>query len=296
MKKIYEKLYLFSKFSVSFILLICLIGLLYVFLINYQNETKLSQNNSLIQNNLQNDVNKNLNLIKNLSEELKLTRSTIAKIQNLLKFSDDKKIKNDILKISENINILNNNFNLLSKEIENFRNNNNLTNKNNNDQPSIIYEGRNEVINLILIKYENNINFDQELQYLKTISNEKKLPIFEKISLLKQDPFKGFKNLKNIFNSETNLFLKENIIKKEDSFISKFLLPYLNISPSSENTITNNEILALSKISKNLDNKNIRKALDNFKAINNYKIKFTQSLEEINKYLNFVNELYLVKQ
>ncbi len=296
MKKIYEKLYLFSKFSVSFILLICLIGLLYVFLINYQNETKLSQNNSLIQNNLQNDVNKNLNLIKNLSEELKLTRSTIAKIQNLLKFSDDKKIKNDILKISENINILNNNFNLLSKEIENFRNNNNLTNKNNNDQPSIIYEGRNEVINLILIKYENNINFDQELQYLKTISNEKKLPIFEKILLLKQDPFKGFKNLKNIFNSETNLFLKENIIKKEDSLISKFLLPYLNISPSSENTITNNEILALSKISKNLDNKNIRKALDNFKAINNYKIKFTQSLEEINKYLKFVNELYLVKQ
>ena len=296
MKKIYEKLYLFSKLSVSFILLICLIGLLYVFLINYQNETKLSQNNSLIQNNLQNDVNKNLNLIKNLSEELKLTRLTIAKIQNLLKFSDDKKIKNDILKISENINILNNNFNLLSKEIENFRNNNNLTNKNNNDQPSIIYEGRNEVINLILIKYENNINFDQELQYLKTISNEKKLPIFEKILLLKQDPFKGFKNLKNIFNSETNLFLKENIIKKEDSLISKFLLPYLNISPSSENTITNNEILALSKISKNLDNKNIRKALDNFKAINNYKIKFTQSLEEINKYLNFVNELYLVKQ
>lgn len=296
MKKIYEKLYLFSKFSVSFILLICLIGLLYVFLINYQNETKLSQNNSLIQNNLQNDVNKNLNLIKNLSEELKLTRSTIAEIQNLLKFSDDKKIKNDILKISENINILNNNFNVLSKEIENFRNNNNLTNKNNNDQPSIIYEGTNEVINLILIKYENNINFDQELQYLKTISNEKKLPIFEKISLLKQDPFKGFKNLKNIFNSETNLFLKENIIKKEDSFISKFLLPYLNISPSSENTITNNEILALSKISKNLDNKNIRKALDNFKAINNYKIKFTQSLEEINKYLKFVNELYLVKQ
>ena len=296
MKKIYEKLYLFSKFSVSFILLICLIGLLYVFLINYQNETKLSQNNSLIQNNLQNDVNKNLNLIKNLSEELKLTRSTIAEIQNLLKFSDDKKIKNDILKISENINILNNNFNVLSKEIENFRNNNNLTNKNNNDQPSIIYEGRNEVINLILIKYENNINFDQELQYLKTISNEKKLPIFEKISLLKQDPFKGFKNLKNIFNSETNLFLKENIIKKEDSFISKFLLPYLNISPSSENTITNNEILALSKISKNLDNKNIRKALDNFKAINNYKIKFTQSLEEINKYLKFVNELYLVKK
>lgn len=296
MKKIYEKLYLFSKFSVSFILLICLIGLLYVFLINYQNETKLSQNNSLIQNNLQNDVNKNLNLIKNLSEELKLTRSTIAEIQNLLKFSDDKKIKNDILKISEKINILNNNFNVLSKEIENFRNNNNLTNKNNNDQPSIIYEGRNEVINLILIKYENNINFDQELQYLKTISNEKKLPIFEKISLLKQDPFKGFKNLKNIFNSETNLFLKENIIKKEDSFISKFLLPYLNISPSSENTITNNEILALSKISKNLDNKDIRKALDNFKAINNYKIKFTQSLEEINKYLKFVNELYLVKQ
>tara|TARA_B100000886_G_C20417466_1_gene489912 strand:+ start:381 stop:1271 length:891 start_codon:yes stop_codon:yes gene_type:complete len=296
MKKMYEKLYLFSKFSVSFILLICLIGLLYVFLINYQNETKLSQNYSLIQNNLKNDVNKNLNLIKNLSEELKLTRSTISEIQNLLKSSDDKKIKNDILKISENINILNNNFNLLSKEIENFRNNNNLTNKNNNDQPSIIYEGRNEVIDLILIKYENNINFDQELQYLKTICNEKKLPIFEKISLLKQDPFKGFKNLKNIFNSETNLFLKENIIKKEDSLISKFLLPYLNISPSSENTITNNEILALSKISKNLDNKNIRKALDNFQVINNYKINFTQSLEEINKYLKFVNELYLVKQ
>ena len=64
MKKIYDYLFLFSKFSISLILLICIIGLLYVLFVNYKNETKLSQNNLSNQNELKQDIRNNLDLIK----------------------------------------------------------------------------------------------------------------------------------------------------------------------------------------------------------------------------------------
>ena len=85
MKKIYENLFFISKFSISFILLICLIAVLYVFFINYQNESKISQNNISKNNELKNDIRNNLDLIKNISEELKSTQLGILEIKN--KFS-----------------------------------------------------------------------------------------------------------------------------------------------------------------------------------------------------------------
>ena len=82
MKKIYENLFLFSKLSISFILLICIIGLLYIFFINYQNETKISQNSTSSQNELKQEIRNNLDLIKNISKEVKSTQSALLDIKN----------------------------------------------------------------------------------------------------------------------------------------------------------------------------------------------------------------------
>ena len=292
MKKIYENLFLFSKFSISFILLICIIGLLYIFFVNYQNETKVSQNSLSNQNELKQEIRNNLDLIKNISKEVKSTQSSLLDIKKNLSFISKKNLNNDNSKINENIKILNNNFINLSKEIENIKNNILESNSNNfSKQPNIINDSKNEIIDLILIKYENNIDFGREIDFLKKISNEDELSKLEKIMVLNNNPFKGYINLKNIFSNELNVYLKTTINQNKGSLLSNIILPYLDVSPSTENRIIDNQVLLLREISKELENKNIQKVFEDLKSISNYQTFFSKTLIEINKYNKFTNAL-----
>ncbi len=295
MKRVYQYLILLSKFSISFILLSCLIGVLYVFFINYKNESKISKNNILSQNELKDDIRNNLSLIKNISEELKSTQLAILDIKNSLISINKKEIKNDNTEIINNIKILNDNFLNLSKEIEIIKKNSlELKFSKLNKQPNIINRSKEEIIDLIIIKYENNLDINREIDFLKKISSDVELAIFEKIMMLINKPFKGHKNLKNIFSNEVNLLLKKTINKNNDSLLNSIILPYLIVSPSTENIIDDPEIISLRQISRELDNKNIEKALDELKYINNYEIVFSQTLLEINKYIKFINTLHKI--
>ncbi len=284
-----------SKFSISFILLSCLIGVLYVFFINYKSESKISKNNILNQNELRDDIRNNLSLIKNISEELKSTQSAILDIKNSLISINKKEIKNDNIEIINNIKTLNDNFLNLSKEIEIIKKNSlELGSNKLNKQPSIINHSKEEIIDLIIIKYENSLDINREIDFLKKISSDVELAIFEKIMILINQPFKGHKYLKNIFSNEVNLLLKKSINKNNESLLNSIILPYFNVSPSTENIIEDPQILSLRQISRELDNKNIRKALDELKYINNYEIVFSQTLFEINKYIKFINTLHKI--
>jgi len=292
MKKIYDYLFLFSKFSISLILLICIIGLLYIFFVNYKNETKISQNKISNQNELKQEIRNNLDLIKNISKEVKSTQSSLLDIKNSLSSISEKNSNNNNSKIIENIKILNNNFTNLSKEIENIKNNNLKSSSNNfTKQPNIVNDSRDEIIDLILIKYENNIDFGREIDYLKKILNEDEVTKFEKIMILINDPFKGYINLENIFSNESNVYLKTTINKNQGSLLNNIILPYLDVSPSTENNIIDNQVLLLKEIGKELENKNIQKAFEDLKSISNYEIFFSESLIEINKYNKFTDAL-----
>ena len=292
MKKIYENLFLFSKFSISFILLICIIVLLYIFFVHYQNETKVSQNNFSKQNELKQEIRNNLDLIKKISKEVKLTQSSLLDIKNSLLSISEKNSNNNNSKIIENINVLNNNFINLTKEIENIKNNNLKSSSNNfTKQPNIVNDSKDEIIDLILIKYENNIDFSREINFLKKILNEDEVTKFEKLMILNNDPFKGYINLKNTFSNELNTYLKTTINKNKGSLLSNIILPYLDISPSTENEIIDNQVLLLREISKELENKNIQKVFEDLKSISNYETFFSNTLTEINKYNKFTNAL-----
>ncbi|MDC0045230.1 hypothetical protein OAJ12_02425 [Pelagibacteraceae bacterium] len=292
MKKIYDYLFLFSKFSISLILLICIIGLLYIFFVNYKNETKISQNKISNQNVLKQEIRNNLDLIKNISKEVKSTQSSLLDIKNSLTSISEKNSNNNNSKIIENIKILNNNFTNLSKEIENIKNNNLKSSSNNfTKQPNIVNDSRDEIIDLILIKYENNIDFGREIDYLKKILNEDEVTKFEKIMILINDPFKGYINLENIFSNESNVYLKTTINKNQGSLLSNIILPYLDVSPSTENNIIDNQVLLLKEIGKELENKNIQKVFEDLKSISNYETFFSESLIEINKYNKFTDAL-----
>ena len=64
MKKIIEYFYIFSKLSLSFGLLICLIGMSYILYLNYKNEEDISQIRSFSEEKLNNNINKNSLLIE----------------------------------------------------------------------------------------------------------------------------------------------------------------------------------------------------------------------------------------
>ena len=288
MKKIFDSFYIFSKFSLSFILLLCVFFLIYLLYTNYQNEDKVSKLQIELENELRDNINENSELIKNISKQILETKTGLTNIEKLIKENSNKEPKVDLTKINESIELLNKNFNSLNYEISSIKNKNIEDQPNNN--PELVNQSITEVVELIKIKYENNVDFDRELKYLETILENNKNPILEKLSILKKNKYKGHLFLEDQFNNEVNLYLK-NIVNENNSLFNKILLPHINLSPSSENIISDEKILILEETKFFIKNRNITKAYDSISKIENYKVFFKVSLNEMNNYNNFITEI-----
>ena len=288
MKKVFDSFYVFSKFSLSFILLLCVFFLIYLLYTNYQNEDEVSKLQIELENELRESINENSKFIKNISKEILETKTALTNIEKLIKENSNKESKVDLTSINESIELLNKNFNSLSYEISSIKNKNFEDQSNNN--PDLVNKSINEVVELIKIKYENNMDFDRELKYLETILKNNKNPILEKLSILKRNKYKGHLFLEDQFNDEVNLYLK-NIVNNNNSLFNKVFLPYINLSPSSENIISDEKILILEETKFFIKNRNITKAYDNLGKIENHKVFFKVSLNEMNNYNNFITEI-----
>ena len=288
MKKIFDSFYVFSKFSLSFILLLCVFFLIYLLYTNYQNEDEVSKLQIELENELRKNINENSEFIKNISKEILETKTALTNIEKLIKENSNKEPKVDLTRINESIELLNKNFNSLSYEISSIKNKNIEDQSNNN--PELVNQSINEVVELIKIKYENNMDFDRELKYLETILENNKNPILEKLSILKRNKYKGHLFLEDQFNDEVNLYLK-NIVNENNSLFNKIFLPYINLSPSSENIISDEKILILEETKFFIKNRNITKAYDSISKIENYKVFFKLSLNEMKNYNNFIKEI-----
>ena len=287
MKKVFDSFYVFSKFSLSFILLLCVFFLIYLLYTNYQNEDEVSKLQIELENELRENINENSEFIKNISKEILETKTALTNIEKLIKENSNKESKVDLTSINESIELLNKNFNSLSYEISSIKNKNIEDQSNNN--PEIVNQSINEIVELIKIKYENNMDFDRELKYLETILKNNNNPILEKLSILKRNKYKGHSFLEDQFNEEVNLYLK-NIVNN-NSLFNKIFLPYINLSPSSENIISDEKILILEETKFFIKNRNITKAYDSISKIENYKVFFKVSLNEMNNYNNFIKEI-----
>ncbi len=288
MKKVFDSFYVFSKFSLSFILLLCVFFLVYLLYTNYQNEDDVSKLQIELENELRENINENSEFIKNISKEILETKTALTNIEKLIKENSNKESKADLTSINESIELLNKNFNTLNDEIS-FIKNKNIEDQSNNN-PELVNQSINEVVELIKIKYENNVDFDRELKYLETIIGNNKNHILEKLSILKRNKYKGHLFLEDQFNDEVNLYLK-NIVNKNNSLFNKIFLPYINLSPSSENVISDEKILILEKTKFFIKNRNITKAYDSISKIENYNVFFKISLNEMNNYNNFITEI-----
>ncbi len=288
MKKVFDSFYVFSKFSLSFILLLCVFFLIYLLYTNYQNEDEVSKLQIEIENEFRESINENSKFIKNISKEILQTKKALTNIEKLIKENSNKESKVDLTSINKSIELLNKNFNSLSYEISSIKNKNIEDQSNNN--PELVNQSINEVVELIKIKYENNMDFDRELKYLETNLKKNKIPILEKLSILKRNKYKGHSFLEDQFNEEVNLYLK-NIINNNNSLFNKIILPYINLSPSSENIISDKEILILEETKFFIKNRNITKAYIAISKIENYNVFFKVSLNEMKNYNDFITEI-----
>ena len=287
MKKVFDSFYVFSKFSLSFILLLCVFFLVYLLYTNYQNEDEVSKLQIELENELRENINENSEFIKNISKEILETKTALTNIEKFIQENSNKESKVDLSSINESIELLNKNFNTLSYEISSIKNKNIEDQPNNN--PELVNQSINEIVELIKIKYENNMDFDRELKYLETILKNNKNPILEKLSILKRNKYKGHSFLEDQFNEEVNLYLKN--IANNNSLFNKIFLPYINLSPSSENIISDEKILILEETKFFIKNRNIGKAYESISKIENYDIFFQVSLNEIKNYNNFIKEI-----
>ena len=292
MKKIFESFYIFSKFSLSFILLLCIFFLIYVLYINYQNEDQVTKNQIDLENELKANINENTELIKNISKEIFETKTALINIESFINENLNKDAEIDLSLINESIDILNKNFNTLNLEISSIKNQNFENQTINN--PELINQSINEIVELIKIKYENNLFFDKELNYLRKISGNNNNNVLEKLSILKNNKYKGHTFLENQFKVEVDLYLK-NMTKQNNNFINKVLLPYISLSPSSENTIIDEKVLLLQEINFYIKNRKIIKAYDSISKIQRYEDFFQISSNEMKNYKNFIKEISKIK-
>ena len=292
MKNILANFYLFSKFTISIILLICLIGSLYILYSGYKKEEFQSNNISNDEKEIKSNIKNNSDLIINLSNEIMITQDSIADLKKIIEANIKNEEKPNITAIKNDIQNLNKNLEILSKQVEKVKKETLLPEVNSVKKNAVSNSFNNlEILDLILLKYENNYNFDKELDYLKKISSEDKNNHIDKLLILSNKPFKGHNYIKIKFNEEVNLHLKNIINQNPNSFFNRIVLPYIEISPSSENVINDDTVLKIKEIETHIINNNIEEAYIQMKYIENYEDIFELSLREIVKFIEFKTEL-----
>ena len=84
-------------------------------------------------------------------------------------------------------------------------------------------------------------------------------------------------------------------MNQNDNFFNKILLPYINLSPSSENKINDDKILLLEEVKFHIENRNIDKALNILNKFDDYELFFPTTSIQMKNYNNFIKQLMRIK-
>jgi hypothetical protein len=294
MKKTLDYLYIFSKLSTSFILLLLLLTLGYFFYVSFKDQG-ISNTDQI---KLIDKLNQNEKKLTNLFNKTEITDASLNEIKNSIKNItniDNSKEISLLNKKIEQLDVILENIKVNLKEIETlntFKANKTLTH---NIESEIIDKNKSEIIKLIIYKFENNLEFNDELNILQNFDNDNKQHIFEKINLVKLKSYRGNNVLKNIYSQELDFYLKERFSKNYNNIISKSLMRFVAIEPSKTNNIKNNEINLLNEISIHLNEKNYMMSYRKIIKINNYEKYFTETIKQIqiaNEFKELIKKVY----
>ena len=297
MKKIFESIYLFSKLTTSLVLFTVLIIMGYFFYTSYQNQDKVYLETKTQENKFEEEINNNSTQIKRISENLVKNQSLLSQIEKLLKnnsLKDDSSFNiNEEFKIA--LEGIQKNINTLSKEIQSIKvkiNKFDDLRTIEEDNTNIVYEKSiNDLKSLILIKYENGLDFEDELNSLENIILPDRDIFIEKIRVIARKPYKGHYFLEDQFQLEMENYIKKKIEKNNNNFLYRIIMPYIKIEPSQYNNIKSNDSLLLINIKKLIKERQIDESIEKLKLLDEYEYFFFNTIEQSKIYLEFNKNL-----
>ena len=185
----------------------------------------------------------------------------------------------------------------LSLELESLHKNlratqNSLVNNKNdeikdNNLDFIINKNKSELFTLIIFKFENSLNFSEELNILQNLNSVENDHLFEKIRILSDENYKGNIFLKNLFTQELDVFLKNSFSSRSNNILKNYLMKLIIIEPSKKNIIKSDEINYLKEINYLIDQKQYKKLYKKMINIKNYQIFFSGTLSQLNIAIEF---------
>ena len=290
MQKILKNFYFLTKLSSSIILLLIIIFLIYVFYKGYVKQMNLGDNNQLSEINIiQEQVSTSLEKTnKSVIDLIKKIENIESKIQSLesrddlsnntVKKEDLDEILNQILILKKDKSIANN----LSQE-------GNLI----NEKIFLI----DKYLSNIQLSIEKGLSYDDIIDELfKILSTNIAISHLEKLSIIANEGVKSYTELKNNFNSSSDLFLREYLIKKSgDSFFIQFFLNIFNLKPDRNNISEDKNVKRLSSAKIYLDQKNIQNAIDELLKIEDIELYFKIWIKEAEKYSESYKLIELIK-
>ena len=191
--------------------------------------------------------------------------------------------KEDLLKLLDLTENLQNQVNELTLKIENSK----------QPESSELFKVNqiNSLYQLILIKYRNGENINNEISFLETLLPPNKKVIFEKLNLLQLKKFYGLKNFYNEFEISSNNFLKDNFIKKNKNTMITFLTKFIDIKPSNLQNYHSDEINILIQAKEYMKNDDIKNSLNQILLIDKNSYFFSKWINQAKIYLEFTKEI-----
>jgi hypothetical protein len=189
MKKILDYLYIFSKLSISFILLFILLIFGYFFYISFKNQ-EISNSDQI---ELINKLNQNVESLSKLSKKIEITESSIdqlkTSIQNIIKSDQSIEVVSLNKKIEE-LDLRQKNILVNLQDIKKLNISESIKVPPNNILIPVIDKNKKEIIKLINYKFENNLDFTEELDILQNFDDSNNHHIYEKIDLIRLKNFR----------------------------------------------------------------------------------------------------------
>jgi hypothetical protein len=280
MKKTLDYLYIFSKLSTSFILLFILIIFGYFFYLSFKNQ-ETSNNDQL---ELINKLNQNVENLSKLSKKIEITENSLDQLKTSIQNISNSDQSKEVVLLNKKIEQLDLGLKNILVDLQEIKTLNisesNKTPANNILTP-VIDKNKKEIIRLINYKFENNLDFTEELDILQNFDDSNNQHIYEKINLIRLKNFRGNNFLKDIYSQELNIYLKKKFNKSPLNIISKSLMSFVAIEPSTTNNIKNNETLVLKEIGNLLEAKNYKTSYKKIITLNNYETYFKKTINQI---------------
>ena len=280
MKKTLDYLYIFSKLSTSFILLFILIIFGYFFYISFKNQ-EISNYDQL---ELINKLNQNVENLSKLSKKIEITENSLDQLKTSIQNITNSDQSTEVVLLNKKIEELYLGLKNILVDLQEIKTSNipesNTTPANNILTP-VIDKNKKEIIRLINYKFENNLDFTEELDILQNFDDSNNQHIYEKINLIRLKNFRGNEILKDIYSQELDIYLKEKFNQNSLNIISKSLMSFVKIKPSKTNNIKNNETLLLKEISTLLEEKNYKTSYTQIITLDSYETYFKETINQI---------------